>query len=71
MNAGQKVQEAAKHLADRLMRGTIPQSDSRIEVTVIVTIHSDGCQMDFSASEMLQNDEDAAAGGDLFILAGE
>lgn len=53
------------------MRGTIPQSDSTIEVTVIVTIHNDGCKIDFSASEVLGNDDDSADGRDMSILVGE
>jgi hypothetical protein len=71
MNAGQQVQTAAKRLASRLMRGTIPQSDSTIEVTVIVTIHNDGCKMDFSASEVLENDDGSADGRDMSILVSE
>lgn len=71
MNVGQQVQAVAKHLASRLMRGTIPQSDSTIEVTVIVTIHNVGCTMDFSASEMLENDDDSANSRDMSILVSE
>jgi len=71
MNAGQQVQTIAKRLADRLMRGTIPQSDSQIEVTVIVTIHNVGCKMDFSASEVLKNDDELADGRDMSILVSE
>lgn len=65
------MQTVAKRLAGRLMRGTIPQSDSTIEVTVIVTIHNDGCKIDFSASEVLGNDDDSADGRDMSILVGE
>lgn len=71
MNAGQQVEEIATRLAGRLMRGTIPQSDPTIEVTVIVTIHNDGCKMDFSASEVLENNDDSADGRDMSILVGE
>lgn len=71
INIGQQVQATAKHLAGRLMRGTIPQSDSTIEVTVIVTIHNDSCKMDFSASAILEDDEGAANGRDMSILVSE
>lgn len=71
MEAGKLVEEAASRLADRLMRGTIPQSDSQIEVTVIVTIHNVGCKMDFSASEVLKNDDELADGRDMSILVSE
>lgn len=53
------------------MRGTLPQSDSTIEVTVIVTIHNDNCKMDFSASEVLEDDDGSADGRDMSILVNE
>jgi len=71
MNAGEQVQTVAKRLADQLMRGTIPQSDTTIEVTVIVTIHNDNCKMDFSASEVLENDDGSTDGRDMSILVSE
>lgn len=71
MNAGQQVQTMAKRLAGRLMRGTIPQSDSTIEVTVIVTIRNDSCVMNFRASEVLMDEDELANGRDLSFLVSE
>lgn len=71
MKVGQRVQTIAKRLAAGLMQGTIPNSDAEIEVTVVVTIKADGCTMNFSASEVLVDEDEYADGRDLSFLVSE
>lgn len=71
LKVGQRVQTIAKRLAASLMQGTIPQSDAEIEVTVVVTIRDAGCVMNFSASEVLVDEDEYADGRDLSFLVSE
>ena len=71
MNFGQRVQVAAKRLAARLMQGTLPQSDSTIEVSVSITIRDEGGNVTLSASEMLLDEAELTDGRDLKMMVAE
>lgn len=71
MNVGQRVQTTAKRLAARLMRGTLPQSDTEIEVSVSITIKDTNGHVTLSASDTLVDEESLADGRDLSILVAE
>lgn len=53
------------------MQGTIPNSEAEIEVTVIVKIKDDGCEMNFSASEVLVDEDEYADGRDMSFMVAE
>lgn len=71
METGKLVEEAASRLASRLMKGTLPQSDSTIEVSVSITIRNESGNVTLSASEILVDEAELADNRDMCILASE